>query len=161
MTTVASATRHDPTSSLEHLCIEVGGSFEFNTDGECELLYDDRLPVMIRREEDDAITLAACVAHHVTADETTFLSRLMAYQWMGRNTNGFLLSWNDVAETVVLSHRVDCVCRMQDLKEPLERLLMTVRDIQHDIHALLEAGDDRVPRTLDGTEPLAASHLKA
>ena len=161
MNTVASVTRLDPSASLQHLCIEVGGSFEFNADGECELLYDDRLPIMIRREEDDSITLAACVAHHVSADEKMFLSRLMAYQWMGRKTNGFLLSWNDMAETVVLSHRVECVCGMDDLKEPLERLLVTFRHIQHDIHALLEDGENGALDDVRGMEPLVASRIKA
>ena len=116
---------------------------------------------MIRREEDDSITLAACVAHHVSADEKMFLSRLMAYQWMGRKTNGFLLSWNDMAETVVLSHRVECVCGMDDLKEPLERLLVTFRHIQHDIHALLEDGENGALDDVRGMEPLVASRIKA
>ena len=157
MTTVASVTRPDPIASLEHLCLEVGGAFEFNADGECELMFDDRIPTLIRREHDDSITIGVCVAHNVTADETWLLARLMSYQWLGQMTNGFLLSWNDQAGTIVLSHRVGCTCSMADLRGPLERLLETANSVQHDIHELIEAGEDRVPEGISAS--LAASSL--
>ena len=84
----------------------------------------------------------------------------MSYQWLGRLTNGFLLSWNDQAGTIVLSHRVGCECTMADLRDPLERLLETANTVQQDIHALIDAGEDRVPGGMSASLSATAINLK-
>jgi hypothetical protein len=50
---------------------------------------------------------------------------------------------------------------MGDLREPLEHLLVTANAVQHDIHALIEAGEDGVPSGFPASAEATSLHLKA
>lgn len=120
--------------TLEMFGNELGETFSFDERGECEMIFENALPVLIRKEG-DLVTIAAAIAHGVTADDSAFLASLMAYQWLGSKTGGYLLSWNDQAGTVVVSHQMLPPESPSALREALESLIATARSIQDDIAA--------------------------
>jgi hypothetical protein len=120
--------------TLENYGNELGETFSFDERGECELLFENALPILIRKEG-DLVTIAAAIAHGVTDGDDSFLASLMAYQWLGIKTGGCLLSWNDKGGTIVVSQRMVPPESPAMLREALETVIATARSIQDDIAA--------------------------